>query len=247
MIVETASELSRNLDLIERSKVSFRQIAFGVPRVDDGEAFVEEGVLREYGFAMSPFWNTAGDPEGECYKPYIAKHPSFGVSVRRSVAERLKSASERLPEHWKIHIKAGYRPIEVQRMVLDTFITMSRERNPEWSDAEQLAQARTFVADPEIVCPPHTTGGAVDIDIEDTITGQMIDMGCPPNTDNELSFLHNDMITEAQHQNRMTLLEAMLEAGFAPNPFEWWHFQYGETYWAAFYGEKQTKYDSIKV
>jgi D-alanyl-D-alanine dipeptidase len=72
-------------------------------------------------------------------------------------------------------------------------------------------------------------------------------MGCPPNTDNELSFLHNDMITEAQHQNRMTLLEAMLEAGFAPNPFEWWHFQYGETYWAAFYGEKQTKYDSIKV
>ena len=47
--------------------------------------------------------------------------------------------------------------------------------------------------------------------------------------------------------NRMTLLNAMLSAGFAPNPHEWWHYQYGETYWAAFYGHESTLYDLITV
>jgi D-alanyl-D-alanine dipeptidase len=41
----------------------------------------------------------------------------------------------------------------------------------------------------------------------------------------------------------MILLDAMLDAGFAPNVQEWWHYQYGETYWAAFYGETTTLYD----
>ena len=104
-----------------------------------------------------------------------------------------------------------------------------------------------FVADPTVVCPPHVTGGAVDVDVRDRKTDEYIDMGCPPNTDSEISFIHNDALTAAKYKNRMTLLNAMLSAGFAPNPHEWWHYQYGESYWAAFYGHESTLYDLITV
>ena len=161
--------------------------------------------------------------------------------------EALLDASRQLPRNWQIVLKAGFRPYEVQVAVLDAFIHASHMRSPDWSDAQHLMQARTFVADPRLVCPPHVTGGAVDIDVKNKRTGEYIDMGCPPNTDSEISYLYSNLVTSEQHDNRMVLLRAMLTAGFAPNPHEWWHYQYGETYWAAFYGHRATLYDLIKV
>ena len=48
---------------------------------------------------------------------------------------------------------------------------------------------------------------------------------------------------EEARANRRLLHHLMTQAGFAPNPYEWWHFGYGERVWAqlnrapfAFYG-----------
>ena len=238
--VETVGLSSR-----DRSRHSFYALTASVARKETGEPFTPTSMLREAGFLIEPFWETPHDVEGDCYGAYIEQHPDFTLITRRGVYERLRHASSLLPGHWNIVLKAGFRPLEVQTSVLQAFIEESRVQHPSWSDEEHLAHARLFVADPNVVCPPHTTGGAVDVDIKDKNTGQYIDMGCPINTDDEIAFLHSDQLTSAQYENRMTLLDAMLAAGFAPNVNEWWHYQYGETYWAAFYGHDETIYDSV--
>ena len=243
-IVEATKEVGM-LDDRKRSQYSFHALARYVARRETGESFVTADELIDAGCTLAPFWETLGDTEGDCYQSYIAKHPAFELHVRRGVLDCLRRAIALLPDHWQLVLKAGFRPYDVQIAVLEAFVHESRARHPYWNDDKHLEQARTFVADPRIVCPPHTTGGAVDVVVKNRETGSYVDMGCPPNTDSEISFLFSDLLTKEQQENRMILLDAMLAAGFAPNPHEWWHYQYGETYWAAFYGRTQTLYDIV--
>lgn len=196
--------------------------------------------MLEENFVLEPFWLSAGDVEGNCYLGYIAANPEFELSVRSEVHQNLLQAQEFLPSGWQIVIKAGYRPLEVQKQVLRAFIEQATAQHPSWSDEELLQHARTFVVDPDIICPPHTTGGAIDV----TVKG--IDFGSPVNEDSPRSYLWSDAVSREAQANRNVLLRAMLRAGFAPNPNEWWHYQYGETYWAVFYGQTSTKYDIIR-
>lgn len=245
MNIPTAPALASRYDLMERSRYSFSDLSQTIKRTDCGEPlmpFVEGSRI-----ALRPFWDIPGDIEGDCYQSYINEHQDFQLSARRGVVERLQLASQKLPTHWTIVVKAGYRPYEVQLSVLHAFIDESKKVNLDWIEEQHLVQARTYVADPRIVCPPHTTGGAIDIEVQDSRSGLSVDMGCPPNTDNEIAFLHSDLLSPEQYKNRMLLLDAMLVAGFAPNPYEWWHYQYGETYWAAFYGHEETLYDILET
>ena len=245
MIIPDATVAIAQLSPVERSRYSFSAMAHLVERRENGESFAGTNELRAAGLYVEPFWYTKGDIEGDCYRPYIDSHPDFSLTVRQGVYERLITAQLLIPENWRIVLKAGFRPLEVQQHVLRAFIELSRQRNPTWSNNDHLSYARLFVADPAITCPPHTTGGAIDIVIRDRYTGYGIDMGCDINTDSDLAFLHSDLLTKEQYANRQTLLAAMLESGFAPNSNEWWHFQYGETYWAAFYGHSSTIYNSV--
>lgn len=208
--------------------------------------FVPPERLQSMDVVLEPFWETEGDIEGECYLPYISQNPSFRLTVREGVCLRLEEAISALPTDWMLILKAGFRPYGVQMAVLEAFLRESKQRHPGWAKNQHLEYARTFVADPDIVCPPHITGGAIDVDIRNRSSGKTIDMGCPPNTDSGIAFLHSNQLTALQYENRKTLLNAMLQAGFAPNVYEWWHFQYGETYWAAFYGQEKTLYGMVK-
>ena len=247
MIVPEATIQTLELDLRSRARYSYRSLADLVGRRETNESFVSSADLREAGFLLEPFWATPGDLEGDEYQSYIKKYPDFELMVRQDVCNRLIEAQTQLPTDWQIVLKAGFRPLDVQTALLDAFIAKSRTDHPDWTDDQHLAHARTFVSDPQLVRPPHTTGGAVDIDVRSRKTGELIDFDCPPNTDDETAFLFSDQITDTGRANRMVLLDAMLAAGFAPNPHEWWHYQYGETYWAAFYGESMTLYDMAGV
>lgn len=245
MEITEAGDEAIDLSARERSRFSFYLKTQAVSRVETNEQFITRLELDESDFLLEPFWQTENDIEGDCYAEYVTRHPDFSLIMRRGVYERLCLARKKLPQHWKVILKAGFRPLAVQEAVLQAFIDKGRSEHPSWSAEESLTHVRLFVADPRIVCPPHTTGGAIDIDIKDTRTMQTVDMGCPVNTDSPLAFLHSDRLTAVQYANRMTLLDAMLEAGFAPNVHEWWHYQYGETYWAAFYGQTETLYDIV--
>lgn len=233
--------------VIERSRFSFDQLANKVAKTDNGERIVFQGELQSMGLICDPFWDTSNNREGDCHNDYIVSHPNFSLGLRQGVADRLLIAQKLLPPHWKIVLKSGFRPIEVQTHLLRSFINESKEKNPEWSDAKLLSNARIFVADPKVCCPPHVTGGAVDVEVFDNLTGKYVDMGCTSNAGKEIAYLHHPSLTRSQYDNRQKLLDVMLKAEFAPVASEWWHFQHGETYWAAFYGHQTTKYDLINV
>lgn len=231
--------------LIERSRLNVKLAAAAIPIHDNNETLISQAAIEKLGLICQPFWLQADDLEGKSYQSYIKDHPNFNLCLRQSVAKRLTAVQSALPDNWRLVLKAGFRPPSVQLALLDALKNDIKARNPHLSNKAALENARQYVADPSRSCPPHTTGGAVDVDVIYANTNKVIDMGCPPNTDDERATLHSTVITQKQYTNRLILLGAMLASEFAPLHNEWWHYSYGETRWAAFYGKLHTLYGII--
>lgn len=197
---------------------------------------------------VEPNWTLENDWEGKRYADYIAEHPRYdGVYLRSEVAKRLQGAAENLDNIYKLVVRAGHRPIEVQKRILVECAEEYREEHPEISEAEALEHARTFVSDPDITLPPHVCAAAVDVDVIDTETDKLLDFGSKMNDDTEKSFLYYPDLTDTQKANRLMLTTAMLDAGFASCMPEWWHFSYGDQVWAWFYGEDSSLYSPVDL
>lgn len=205
-------------------------------------------ITSENNILVEPCWTLDNDWEGKRYSDYIKEHPNYdGVFLREEVANRLKSAAAKLPENYQLVIRAGHRPIEVQKRILIECAEEYKDEHPGISDEEALEHARDFVSDPDITLPPHVCGAAVDVELKDRETGKLLDFGSKMNDDTDSSYLHYPDLTEEQKSNRMILLTAMLDAGFASCMPEWWHFSYGDQVWAWFYGEAESLYSPIDV
>lgn len=197
---------------------------------------------------VEPCWTIEGDWEGKRYADYIAEHPEYdGVYVRSELAARLQTAANALDEKYQLVIRAGHRPVAVQKRILIDCANDYKRNHPEVSEEEALEHARTFVSDPEITLPPHVCGAAVDVTVLDKTSGQLLDFGSTLNDDNEKSFLYYPDLTEEQKNNRLMLVTVMLDAGLASCKPEWWHFSYGDQVWAWFYGEENSLYSPVDL
>lgn len=197
---------------------------------------------------VEPCWTLEDDWEGKRYRDYIAAHPEYkGVYTRSELATRLKTAAEALDNKYHLVIRAGHRPIEVQRRILTDCANDYIADNPGTSDEEALEHAREFVSDPDITLPPHVCGAAVDVDVLDTSSDKLLDFGSKMNDDTDKSFLWYPDLTQEQKDNRLMLATAMLNAGLASCMPEWWHFSYGDQIWAWFYGEKNSLYSPVDL
>lgn len=197
---------------------------------------------------VEPVWTLKDDFEGGMYADYIAEHPEYdGVYMRTELLQRLQKVANSLNQQYKLVIRAGHRPIAVQKRLLRECFQDYKDDNPSVSDAEAMQHAQRFVSDPDQLLPPHCCGAAVDLELMDTTTNQLVDFGSAMNVDDDISYLHYDKITPKQKENRMLLLAAMLEEGLASMAFEWWHFSYGDEVWAWFYGEPNSLYGLIEI
>lgn len=197
---------------------------------------------------VEPCWTLEGDFEGGMYADYIAEHPEYdGVYVRSGLLDRLVIAADKLDDRYRLVIRAGHRPIEVQKRLVKECAADYKADNPGTTDEEALEHARTFVSDPDITLPPHVCGGAVDVDVLDVTSGELLDFGSKLNDDNEKSFLYYPDLTDEQKASRLMLVTAMLDAGMASCMPEWWHFSYGDQVWAWFYGEGSSLYNPIDL
>ena len=197
---------------------------------------------------VEPCWTIDGDWEGNRYRDYIASHPEYdGIYVRSELAKRLKTAALSLDDRYKLVIRAGHRPVEVQRKILIDCAEDYKRDNPGATDEEAMEHAREFVSDPDSTLPPHVCGAAVDVDMLDTATGIFVDFGSKLNDDSEKSYLFFEGLTNEQKANRLILLTAMLEADLASCMVEWWHYSYGDQLWAWFYGKEQSLYSPVDL
>jgi len=233
-------------DKIERSK-STEHIDFSrFQSVDEPSPLVKLSTNNK--ILIEPCWTLENDWEGKRYADYISEHPNYdGIYLRQEVATRLGMAEGKLPKNLQMVIRADHRPIEVQRKILIECADDFKKDHPGTSDEAALKHAREFVSDPDITLPPHVCGAAVDVELADAVSGKLLDFGSKINDDTDLSYLHYPDLTDEQKTNRLVLLTAMLEAGFASCMPEWWHFSYGDQVWAWFYGHKKSLYSPIDV
>ncbi|WP_282433115.1 M15 family metallopeptidase [Legionella gresilensis] len=95
--------------------------------------------------------------------------------------------------------------------------------------------------------PAHSTGGAIDIYLIDD-AGQPVDMGIHPKDwikdDGSLSRTASKKISLQAEQNRAIMNKALAAVGFVNYPTEYWHWSYGDRYWAFFMKEPNAIYSS---
>lgn len=70
----------------------------------------------------------------------------------------------------------------------------------------------------------HSRGSTVDVTLVRRSDGSERDMGTPFDLFDEASATDSDRVGPAARANRLRLRAAMIRAGFAPYPQEWWHF-----------------------
>lgn len=237
MNLQEKLERSKSKERIDFSKYQSADLDDSLVKLTDSEKI-----------KIEPNWTLENSWEGKRYADYIAEHPEYdGVYVRSELADRLKIAAASLDDRYSLVVRAGHRPIEVQRRILIECADDYKKNHPDASDQEALEHARTFVSDPDITLPPHVCAAAVDIELMYTATGELLDFGSKIDDDNDKSFLYYPDLTQEQKDNRQILVKAMLDAGFASCMPEWWHFSYGDQVWAWFYGEEQSLYSPVDL
>ncbi|TDC38077.1 dipeptidase [Micromonospora sp. 15K316] len=196
---------------------------------DDGDELVD---LREVSELRLD--TRAADPTGSYAR------------VRRAVAQRLLDAQRALPAGLRLLVIEGYRPYQAQLKIFTGYRDELRRRYPQWSPERVHVETTKFVSPVEVA--PHSTGGAVDLTLCDA-DGVELDMGTAVDATPEASanacFTGAENIPAAARRNREVLVAALGGAGMVNYPTEWWHWSYGDRYWALMTGAPHTRYGPL--
>lgn len=170
--------------------------------------------------------------------------------LRRETYEHLVEAAKKLPQGFKFRIFDAWRPFALQHelYVKYSFDIIKRFNLELCTPEQQNTVIRKFVSPPiedRNVPPVHTTGGAVDLTIINS-AGEELDMGSGFDefTDRTYTSYYENEKNDRVKENRRLLFHTMIEAGFVNLPSEWWHFDYGDRFWA-YYKRKPALYKGI--
>ncbi|MGZ6441027.1 MAG: M15 family metallopeptidase [Pseudobdellovibrionaceae bacterium] len=174
-----------------------------------------------------------------------SKSISYG---RREVGQRLVTVQACLPSGTRLLIKECYRPMWVQKTFWDGYFSFLEKKFPAWP-ADQVYEECSKLNAPLDVAP-HTTGGAVDLTLINS-EGKWLDMGtefnASPLDTNNATYTNAENISPTAKSNRKLLVDVMTKAGFINYPTEWWHWSYGDKYWALMTGKPYAIYSSQEV
>lgn len=153
--------------------------------------------------------------------------------LRAGLVNRLAAAAALLPEGLHLLHVEGYRPPEIQARYFTTYRDELQSAQPDL-DAHTLHQlASRYISPPEIA--PHAAGAAIDLTLS-TDAGEELEMGTAVNASPEASdrrcYIATPDISSTARTNRELLTAALVEAGLVNYPTEWWHWSYGDRYWA---------------
>jgi D-alanyl-D-alanine dipeptidase len=161
--------------------------------------------------------------------------------VRKSVAEKLLQAQKKLPPGLQLQLYEGYRSLALQKKLFDTFFAKIKKEHPTWSDKQQFLETTHLVSpvinlDGSHNIPPHSTGAAIDVYLVDA-TGKPVPMGIHPkdwmqDLDGSLSLPHSKKISPEARHYRAIMNCALESVGFVNLDTEYWHWSYGDRYWA---------------
>ncbi|WP_433165299.1 M15 family metallopeptidase [Kribbella sp. CA-247076] len=152
--------------------------------------------------------------------------------VREGVADRLATADAFLPSGVRLHVVEGLRPLEIQQDIYANYRAELERLHPGSAGHDLDALTSRFVAPVDVA--PHVAGAAVDL----TLIGAHgpLDLGTPidatPEQSNGACFFDAATISRDARTNRALLADVLTAAGLVNYPTEWWHWSYGDRYWA---------------
>jgi D-alanyl-D-alanine dipeptidase len=200
-----------------------------IPVLDNAEALVD---VREAGLRVSS---------------YRADEAGAFALVRAGVLDRLLRAAHSLPPGVGLLFIEGYRPPALQRKYFDGHLNSLRAIYPGRDDGRLRTLASRHVSPPEIA--PHSAGAAVDLTLcaED---GPALDLGtavnATPEESNGACYTGHPSVTGEARRNRAVLAAALGQAGLVNYPTEWWHWSYGDRYWALVTGAAHAVYGACE-
>lgn len=162
----------------------------------------------------------------------IASRSPYFTWARKGIAHRLALACDSLPAGLYLILKEAYRPGEGQRRSWDACVEGFKAAHPGLDELSVRKAVARYVAPPELA--GHPTGGALDLSLGDS-SGEL-DLGTafnaePDETEGRTFFAAPGLAPEARAL-RAILAKALGGAGFLNYPSEWWHWSYGDPYWA---------------
>ncbi|GAA3965243.1 M15 family metallopeptidase [Allohahella marinimesophila] len=175
--------------------------------------------------------------------------------VREGVLSRLERAQAALPKDLHLRLYEGYRSPQVQARIFSAQLARTTVSNPSYTQ-RQCFSAAARLASPlytfegNMILPPHSTGGAVDVEIVDR-TGNVIEFGMEikdwATVGPERCATGFPELVQAARRNRDLLVNVMSKAGFINYPREWWHFSYGDKYWAFVKDRPHALYTGVEL
>ncbi|MEV0122337.1 M15 family metallopeptidase [Streptomyces sp. NPDC050703] len=201
-----------------------------------------------------------GIPVHECGEPLVdlrgldflrvdhrlADDAGHYARLREGVADRLAHAAHLLPAGLCLLATEGYRPLALQIAYFEEYAAELRAAHPEWPAEHLRAQTSRSLSPPEV--GPHVAGAAVDLTLC-TADGAELDLGTPVNAGPEESggacYTRCDGISGEARRNRSVLGAALSAAGLVNYPTEWWHWSYGDRYWALSTGAPAARYGPV--
>ncbi|MEU5220036.1 M15 family metallopeptidase [Streptomyces sp. NPDC020807] len=203
----------------------------------------------------------AAIPVAECGEPLVDLRADGRLAVdprkedadgafshlRAGVVERLVKAQALLPAGVRLLFVEGYRPPSLQRAYFEEYADELRALHPEWSAEEIRTAASRYVSPPEIA--PHSAGSAVDLTLvgDDGVERDLgTRMNAGPEESDGACYTGAANVSAEARAHRELLGSVLAAAGFVNYPTEWWHWSYGDRYWAlatgasaALYGPKE--------
>jgi len=176
------------------------------------------------------------------------------TKIRNTIYLKLLEAQKKLPEDLRFCLYEGYRSLKLQTKLFDDRYNILKYDHLNWDHKKLFAETTKLVSpvmnfDGSQNIPPHSTGAAVDIYLIDG-AGHEVDMGIlvkdwMQDLDGSLSETNSVRISDDAKKNRSIMSCALQSIGFVNYLGEYWHWSYGDRYWAYCAGEKFALYGSV--
>jgi D-alanyl-D-alanine dipeptidase len=160
--------------------------------------------------------------------------------LRATVVDRLVTAQSLLPRGVRLLVIEGHRSMHRQQEHFAECVADLAAVHPDWPIG-QVREEAGWHCSPSGTAP-HRTGAAVDVSLCDP-EGRELDLGGPVYA-TPLSTVDS---TPSAVANRRILRTALGDAGLINLPTAWWHWSFGDPYWALATGAPAVQYGPVDV
>jgi D-alanyl-D-alanine dipeptidase len=168
--------------------------------------------------------------------------------VRRGVRDRLLAAARTLPDGIGLKVVEGSRAADDQQAIIDAYSARLWQDRPDATSDEIDRLTSRHVA--PLRTAPHVAGAAVDLTLVDR-DGRELWMGsaldATPEESNGACYTDASGLDATARSHRTLLVATLGAAGLVNYPTEWWHWSYGDRYWAHVTGASHAIYGPLPM